>query len=115
MTIELRASIPVVITPMVPEQVGEDLPPYQDAWRSITSHDPETLAHMIAMGEVIPPSDSYSSLSSSNSSLSDEEVTTPWMGVNISRVPSYATALRTGNIPCHASSSLPTYDSIIIV
>ncbi|KAI7896510.1 uncharacterized protein EV154DRAFT_492510 [Mucor mucedo] len=84
---ELRASIPVIIAPTVPQHIQEDLPPYQDAWRS--SH--------------IPLSESYSSLSSSNHSSDTEEE--HWM--TLSRVPSYTTALR-NNIPC-SSSSLPSY------
>ncbi|KAL7319611.1 hypothetical protein PS15m_002733 [Mucor circinelloides] len=144
---ELRAAIPVVIAPMLPEDDDNTLPAYEDAWRSIP-YDAETLAHMIAMGEVpasaaaaappppppapsstsFPPaliltSDSHSTLSSlsSNSvnsnSFSEEDLLTPeplpWMGIDISRVPSYATALRTG-APCTLSPSLPNYESITI-
>lgn len=83
--LELRASIPVIIAPTVPQHIQEDLPPYQDAWRS--SH--------------LPLSESNSSLSSSNHSSDTEEE--HWM--TLSRVPSYTTALR--NMPC--SSSLPSY------
>lgn len=131
---------------MLPEDDDNTLPAYEDAWRSIP-YDAETLAHMIAMGEVpasaaavapppplapastsFPPaliltSDSHSTLSSlsSNSvnsnSFSEEDLLTPeplpWMGIDISRVPSYTTALRTG-APCTLSPSLPNYESITI-
>jgi hypothetical protein len=86
---------------------------------------------MIAMGEVYagPPSSRNSSetLSSSTSSgissagnsfYSEEDMSSlepvSWMGMDICRVPSYATALRTTDGPCTLSPSLPTYDSIAI-
>lgn len=129
---------------MLPEDDDNVLPAYEDAWRSIP-YDAETLAHMIAMGEVspsaaaaaplpappassVPPaliltSDSHSTLSSLSSSsvnsnsFSEEDLLTPeplpWMGIDISRVPSYTTALRTG-VPCRLSPSLPNYESITI-
>lgn len=37
-----------------------------------------------------------------------------WRGMDICRVPSYATALRTTDVPCTLTSSLPTYESISI-
>lgn len=125
---------------MLPEDDDNALPAYEDAWRSIP-YDAETLAHMIATGEVSPSaasitpppptappalimaSDSHSTLSSlsSNSincnSFNEDDLLTPeplpWMGIDISRVPSYTTALRTG-APCTLSPSLPNYESITI-
>ncbi|KAI8638926.1 hypothetical protein BD408DRAFT_393256 [Parasitella parasitica] len=135
---ELRAAIPVVIAPMLPEDDDNVLPAYEDAWRSIP-YNVETLAHMIDMGEVSPSaaaaapppappallatSDSHSTLSSlsSNSvnsnSFSERDYMSPeplpWMGIDISRVPSYTTALRTGT-PCTLTPSLPNYESITL-
>lgn len=126
---ELRAAIPVVIAPLAPEDDQNALPAYEDAWKTIP-YDSETLADMIAMGEVRPPmtpqltSDSVSSImsdaSSTLSSLAEEEEEEEnepicWNGMDITRCPSYSTALLSNNVPCNYSQSLPSYDSIVIV
>jgi hypothetical protein len=122
--LELRAAIPVVIAPMAPEEDGNFLPAYEEALRSVP-YTAETTARLIDTGEIhyyattamlSPPtmSDSHSTLSSSESE-EDEPESLPWRGVNISRVPSYATALRTSGHSCQIPSELPTYDSIAIV
>ncbi|KAG2237231.1 hypothetical protein BDF21DRAFT_377119 [Thamnidium elegans] len=115
---ELKAAIPMVIAPSLPEDEDDILPPYQENRRSIY-YDPETLAHMIAMGEVMPCSrsspPSLSSITSGSSiGCEDDVIPTRWMGMDISTVPSYATALLASNIPCASSCSLPTYESITV-
>ncbi|KAI7901984.1 uncharacterized protein BX663DRAFT_436565 [Cokeromyces recurvatus] len=117
---ELRAAIPVIIAPMIPEEDGNELPAYEDAWRSIPC-DAETLTPLIHVPRTnsLPSIDSNSSLSStlSNHQQQDDLLTPeplPWMGFDISRVPSYGTALRS-SVPCTLTPSLPNYESIVIV
>lgn len=112
---------------MALEEEGNFLPAYEEALRSLP-YTADTMPRLIETGEihyyatttaatamVISP-DSHSTLSSTSSSESEEDEPEPlsWRGVNITRVPSYATALRTAGHPCQISSELPTYDSIII-
>lgn len=107
-----------MITSSVPQDDQDILPPYQATNRRSIHYDPETLAHMIAMGEIRPPArSSPPSLSSitSTESDSDDLIPTHWMGMDISTVPSYATALLSTNVPCASTSSLPTYESISII
>lgn len=114
---ELRAAIPIVIAPLAPEDDENTLPAYEDAWKSTPYETFNTI------GESRPPATpqlSSASIMSCASSTLSEDIEQPsepicWNGMDISRVPSYATALLSDNIPCNYSPSLPTYDSIIIV
>ncbi|KAI8876883.1 hypothetical protein K501DRAFT_231270 [Backusella circina FSU 941] len=125
---ELRAAIPVVIAPILLEEDLNALPSYEETWRSIP-YDPYAQEQMVSMDDHRSerPSrssscDSYSSISTSStlsttSSSFDEDrlEPVPWMGMDICRVPSYSTAVRTANIPCHIAPSLPSYESITIL
>jgi hypothetical protein len=116
--LELRASVPVVIAPVAPEDDANILPTYENAWRSMP-YDP-LLAEQLHTLREIPrhvPSRSNStdsSSTSSSSSIEDLLETMPWMGFDISRVPSYGTAMRTVDIPHQFNSTLPTYDSLVM-
>ncbi|KAI8977395.1 hypothetical protein BDF20DRAFT_874576 [Mycotypha africana] len=153
---ELRAAIPVVIAPLLPEDENV-LPAYEDIWRSIPCN-PELFAQMIALNGISAPplstsplsqspqlvaSDSSSTLSSlssvnsssaisssnnnsnrhDGSSFSEDDLlimppatafpSAGLMGLDLSRCPSYSTALRTGAPSCALLSSLPSYESTI--
>lgn len=94
---------------MLPEDDENALPAYEEALRSI----PFTLSQQSPSLS----SDSSLSLVSSSSSNNNQDYLSPeplnWMGMDISRVPSYGTALRS-TTPCYLSPSLPNYDSIIM-
>lgn len=113
-----------MIAPLTHEERGNFLPAYEEALRS-TPYTSGTTAHLIETGEIyfyatsatlptmVMSSDPNSTISSTSSSESENYGHEPlsWRGVNMSRVPSYATALRTAG---QNSSELPTYDSIAI-
>ncbi|CAO3623902.1 unnamed protein product [Cunninghamella blakesleeana] len=138
---ELRAAIPIVLAAMSVDEDVNALPAYEDAWKSLP-YDPETIAQMIASGS-LPPSlafaspnqaasiaantfsndDTVSSSTSSNS-ISSSHLSSqqqqqfdplPWEGVDLSRVPSYTTAIRSTRIYSFSGTSLPNYDSLAAV
>lgn len=112
---ELRVTIPLSLVEMVPEEDATVLPAYEDAWRS-APYNPSTNS--------APSSSSSSnrdSCASSASFSSEEDVhgdspcqqdTLPWMGIDLSRVPSYTSALRTNRLYSYSGYSLPAYDAI---
>jgi hypothetical protein len=116
--LELRAAIPIVIV-TIPED-EDALPTYENAWRSAPYHPPLVVSSLPigatpSLPDLVQPdfgkpwlSSGPSSASSSTSSLATE-IMDYHPGVDLSRVPSYGTALRSRR-PC--SDSLPTYESI---
>lgn len=136
-TLELRAAIPIVISEISPEEDENVLPAYEDAWKS-APYDPQQVAALIARGD-LPPSIAISApneaasaanrtLASSDTddegdshtrshtptSLDDNSLALPWQGIDISRVPSYTTAIRSNRLYSF-SGSLPGYDSVVAV
>lgn len=120
--LELRAAIPIIIATVPDEE--DALPTYENAWRSAPYHSPLVISSL-PIGETplspspdpIQPdfgkpwlSSGPSSASSSTSSLATE-IMDYHPGVDLSRVPSYGTALRSRR-PCF--DSLPTYESITL-
>lgn len=125
--LELRAAIPIVIAEVSPEQDENALPAYEDAWKS-APYDPQQLAALVARGD-LPPSLAITApnelASGANATLSssdteDEESSgdrlgvNPWEGVDLSRVPSYTTAIRSNRLYSF-SGSLPGYDAVVAV
>ncbi|RCH79661.1 hypothetical protein CU098_004729, partial [Rhizopus stolonifer] len=126
---ELRAAIPVVIAEVSPVEDENVLPAYEDAWKS-APYDPQQVATLIARGD-LPPSIAISApneaaigvhTSSSNSDTEDENEAhgqavvdpLPWEGIDLSRVPSYTTAIRSNRLYSF-SGSLPGYDAVVAV
>ncbi|SAM07828.1 hypothetical protein [Absidia glauca] len=114
---ELRVSIPLSLVEMVPEEDATVLPAYEDAWRS-APYNPSTNANSAPSSSSSSNRDSCAS-SASFSSEEDmhgdspcQQDTLPWMGIDLSRVPSYTTALRTDRLYSYSGYSLPAYDSI---
>lgn len=133
MCIELRAAIPIVIAEVSPEQDANALPAYEDAWKS-APYDPQQVAALIARGD-LPPSLAITApnelasganmlLSSSDTDDEDTPRTSnennnnmlgvPWEGIDLSRVPSYTTAIRSNRLYSF-SGSLPGYDAVVAV
>ncbi|KAI8343150.1 hypothetical protein BC941DRAFT_410554 [Chlamydoabsidia padenii] len=110
---ELRVSVPLSLVEMVPEEDVTVLPAYEDAWRSAPYH-PTDIANSDTSSSNRHSYASSASFSSEDDVLPCEQDTLPWMGVDLSRVPSYATALRTGRLYSYSGYSLPTYDSIAV-
>ncbi|ORX54055.1 hypothetical protein DM01DRAFT_1390367 [Hesseltinella vesiculosa] len=90
---ELRVSIPIHLVEPLSEEDGNVLPAYEDAWRTQ------------------PYSEGGLSDSSSTSSVSSE-APLPWLTSDLTRVPSYSSALRTGRLYSYSGNSLPSYDSL---
>ncbi|KAI7897545.1 uncharacterized protein BX663DRAFT_533762 [Cokeromyces recurvatus] len=125
---ELRAAIPIVIAEISPEEDENALPSYEDAWRS-APYDPQQVSQLIARGD-LPPSIAISApneaasgvnamLSSSdtddeNDSIRNNNTTPAWEGIDLSRVPSYTTAIRSNRLYSF-SGSLPGYDAVVAV
>ncbi|KAG0946140.1 hypothetical protein G6F57_002789 [Rhizopus arrhizus] len=128
---ELRAAIPIMIAEMSPEEDENTLPAYEDAWKS-APYDPQQVAALIARGD-LPPSVAISTPNAAaivaNNSLAssdtedDEPNTRPstpvntallWEGIDLSRVPSYTTAIRSNRLYSF-SGSLPGYESAVAV
>lgn len=131
--IELRAAIPIVIAEVSPENDENALPAYEDAWKS-APYDPQQVATLIARGD-LPPSIAISApnqaaiganttLSHSSDTEDENEhsqpntpsssLMLPWEGIDLSRVPSYTTAIRSNRLYSF-SGSLPGYESLIAV
>lgn len=136
--IELRAAIPVIIAEISPEEDENTLPAYEDAWKSVP-YDPQQVAALIARGD-LPPSIAVSAPNeaaiTANSTLatnsdtdddnehthpntpttngSNDSLALPWQGIDLSRVPSYTTAIRSNRLYSF-SGSLPGYDSVVAV
>jgi hypothetical protein len=138
--LELRAAIPIVIAEVSPENDENALPAYEDAWKS-APYDPQQVAALIARGD-LPPSIAISSpneaaigvnttLSHSSDTEDESEHTNPntptpsddrcsnslslpWEGIDLSRVPSYTTAIRSNRLYSF-SGSLPGYESLVAV
>ncbi|KAI8068516.1 hypothetical protein BC940DRAFT_332920 [Gongronella butleri] len=99
---ELRVSMPIHLVETIPEEDGNALPAYEDAWRTLPySQDADRSS----------PS-SIASSSASSASASDDD-TLPWMCADLTRVPSYTTALRTGRLYSYSGNSLPSYDALL--
>ncbi|CEG75280.1 hypothetical protein RMATCC62417_10350 [Rhizopus microsporus] len=127
---ELRAAIPIVIAEVSPEDENA-LPSYEDAWRS-APYDPQQVANLIARGDLPPSIAIYapnaaatvanSTLSSSDtedeesstrpSTPTSTQMTDPWEGIDLSRVPSYTTAIRSNRLYSF-SGTLPGYESVV--
>ncbi|CAO3594285.1 unnamed protein product [Absidia cylindrospora] len=130
---ELRVSVPLSLVELVPEEDATVLPAYEDAWRTapyypaaindididspISSVPTSLRESQQSIRNSCASSASFSSASSADVDDDDEIATSPldplpWMGVDLSRVPSYTTALRTGRLYSYSGNSLPAYDSI---
>ncbi|KAG1050683.1 hypothetical protein G6F43_007064 [Rhizopus delemar] len=128
---ELRAAIPIMIAEMSPEEDENALPAYEDAWKS-APYDPQQIAALIVRGD-LPPSVAISTpnaaaiganLSLASSDTEDDEPSTRpstpvntallWEGIDLSRVPSYTTAIRSNRLYSF-SGSLPGYESAVAV
>ncbi|GAA5801135.1 hypothetical protein EDC94DRAFT_616074 [Helicostylum pulchrum] len=117
---ELRAAIPIIISEVSPEEDENALPAYEDAWKS-APYDPQQVAALIARGDLPPsiaitaPNEAASSanrtLSSSDTEEENDNLALPWEGIDISRVPSYTTAIRSNRLYSF-SGSLPGYDAV---
>lgn len=135
--LELRAAIPIIISEISPEEDDNALPSYEDAWKS-APYDPQQVEALIARGD-LPPSIAISApneaaigasrtLASTDTddegdshtqpstpgSTNNGSLELPWQGIDISRVPSYTTAIRSNRLYSF-SGSLPGYDSVIAV
>ncbi|KAG0169847.1 hypothetical protein DFQ28_011346 [Apophysomyces sp. BC1034] len=102
---ELRAAIPIMIAAVAPEEDINALPAYEDAWKSVP-YDPSILSELLASG----------GLTNASSQTNEDENgdTLPWMGMDLTRVPSYSTAMRSSRLHSFSGPSLPTYDSLTI-
>jgi hypothetical protein len=133
--LELRAAIPIVIAEISPEEDENALPAYEDAWKSVP-YDPQQLAALVERGD-LPPSlaltapnqaaidarsrlssdtddeDSRASTPTGSRSSAADQLSLPWEGIDLSRVPSYTTAIRSNRLYSF-SGSLPGYDSIAV-
>ncbi|KAH8555305.1 hypothetical protein BGW37DRAFT_476638 [Umbelopsis sp. PMI_123] len=120
---ELRAAVPIVISSVSHTEEVNALPAYEDAWKSMP-YDPEVLRQLIASGgmprslAVAMPNAAASSAQNPNSDDDDEgsnDDRLPWdiSGIDLSRVPSYTTAVRSNRLYSF-SGSLPTYESISV-
>ncbi|KAG2223955.1 hypothetical protein INT45_013412 [Circinella minor] len=129
---ELRAAIPIIIASLAPEEVANELPAYEDAWKSMP-YDPVLVASLIASGDLPSsiaralPNEAASNIESTNtstttssaSSIDEDVVRGPedplpwWQGVDLSRVPSYSTACTSRRLYSF-SGSLPAYDSLVL-
>ncbi|KAI9275774.1 hypothetical protein BDA99DRAFT_457465 [Phascolomyces articulosus] len=87
---ELRAAIPIIIASVAPEEEANELPAYEDAWKSMP-YDPVLIASLIASEDPLPW----------------------WQGVDLSRVPSYSTACASRRLYSF-SGSLPAYDTLVL-
>lgn len=124
----MRAAIPIVIAEVSPEQGENALPAYEDAWKS-APYDPQQLAALIERGD-LPPSLAMTApnelASTANTLLSSSDTDTeemsnrgsndsnPWEGIDLSRVPSYTTVIRSNRLYSF-SGSLPGYDAVIAI
>ncbi|KAG0174368.1 hypothetical protein DFQ28_006650 [Apophysomyces sp. BC1034] len=132
---ELRCSVPVIIVDSFAQQTELNmLPAYDQTWRSVP-YDPSVVAALRTANAVLPPAPQHSrepvtisghtrSLSIASNNIKNDQQPAPvepndnnddedslwWQGMDLSRVPSYRTALQ--NEPVALSSSLPTYDSL---
>ncbi|KAI8086592.1 uncharacterized protein BX664DRAFT_336253 [Halteromyces radiatus] len=123
---ELRVSIPIVIIEMVPEEDISVLPAYEDAWRTAPYFPPNDLTSVESSSSSLSSSSSNNtnrhscamstafSLQEDDSYEQQELDPLPWMGVDLTRVPSYTTALRTGRLYSYSGHSLPSYDSLTL-
>ncbi|KAI8086479.1 uncharacterized protein BX664DRAFT_366029 [Halteromyces radiatus] len=136
---ELRAAIPIIIAAISAEEDANALPAYEDAWRT-APYDPATISQLIASGQLPPslavsipnaaasmahsslssgdenntsglPSPSSSPSSPTAATTTDVDSPLPWQGIDLSRVPSYTTAVRSNRLYSF-SGSLPTYESV---
>lgn len=138
--LELRAAIPIVIAEISPTNDENALPAYEDAWKS-APYDPQQVAALIARGDLPPsvaisaPNEAAIGVNTTLSHSSDTEEETdhsqpntplpggnridtlplPWEGIDLSRVPSYTTAIRSNRLYSFSGSSLPGYDSLVAV
>lgn len=118
---ELRAAVPIILASVAPEEDADELPAYEDAWKSLP-YDPNTIAALISSGDLSASGFSRPSTqlfndagSTSGSSSSEDEGPAPWEGFDLTRVPSYSTALRTGRQHSFSGPSLPPYESLVTV
>ncbi|KAF7728656.1 hypothetical protein EC973_005693 [Apophysomyces ossiformis] len=117
---ELRAAIPVIIAAVSPEEDVNALPAYEDAWKSLP-YDPSMVSALIAAGGLPPsvalaiPNEAASRARTAVAEEAEEydDTPSPWQGVDLSRVPSYTTAIRSGRLYSF-SGSLPAYDSVAV-
>ncbi|KAI7861987.1 hypothetical protein BDF14DRAFT_1861243 [Spinellus fusiger] len=119
---EIRATIPIIVVDISPEQDIGYLPAYEDAWRT-APYDPSTLAIPIST-----PSQSCSMPYSTAANVDTSEAMShlylnenreveewpSWEGGDLSRVPSYTTAIHSRRLHSF-SGSLPTYDSVFVL
>ncbi|KAL0075699.1 hypothetical protein J3Q64DRAFT_1769164 [Phycomyces blakesleeanus] len=119
---ELRAAVAIILAPISPDEDINWLPAYEDAWKS-APYDPSTLEEMVDRGQ-LPPSVAYTlpnaAASQAHTSIASEDSeelgdlpSLPWQGIDLSRVPSYTTAIHSRRLYSF-SGSLPTYDSVSV-
>ncbi|CEG80803.1 hypothetical protein RMATCC62417_15088 [Rhizopus microsporus] len=126
----ISAAIPIVIADVSPEDESA-LPSYEDAWKSAPC-DSQQVANLIARGSLLSSIAIYvpnAAATVANSTLSssdteDEEsstrpltptstqMTDPWEDIDLSRVPSYTTAIRSNRLYSF-SGTLPGYESVV--
>ncbi|CDH48601.1 arrestin domain-containing protein [Lichtheimia corymbifera JMRC:FSU:9682] len=127
---ELRAAVPIIIAAVAPDEDANQLPAYEDAWKTLP-YDTRTIEGMIASGNLpqsvaiaipnaaanriqeIPDSANNSGDEGEQQQQQHQQQPLPWEGFDLSRVPSYTTAVRSGRLYSF-SGSLPTYESIAI-
>jgi len=123
---ELRAAVSLIISSVSHSEEVNALPAYEDAWKSMP-YDPEVLRQLIASGGMprslavaIPnaaASNAHHNTTHQNSDEDEEEsgpgdgLVWAFNGIDLSRVPSYTTAVRSNRLYSF-SGSLPTYESI---
>ncbi|CAO3623768.1 unnamed protein product [Cunninghamella echinulata] len=127
---ELRVSIPISIIDATPEEDINALPAYEDAWRSVLYQPQITIESPHPLSPNPPTLCSRSSSASSfTSSLQSDDQEhyhdhhhsqqeldpIPWLGTDLSRVPSYRTALRSERLYSITRRDLPSYDSLCVV
>jgi hypothetical protein len=121
----LRAAVPLIISSVAHSEEVNALPAYEDAWKSMP-YDPEVLRQLIASGGMptslamaIPNAAASSARQTTSQQNSDEEeeesvddgLVWAFNAVDLSRVPSYTTAVRSNRLYSF-SGSLPTYESV---
>ncbi|KAG2198231.1 hypothetical protein INT46_005222 [Mucor plumbeus] len=141
---ELRAAIPVVIADISPEEDENALPAYEDAWKSAPYDPQQVAALIArgdlppSIAISAPNEAAIGANTTLSSSDTDDEdhhtrpstpvtpcvegyvapadggLTLPWQGIDLSRVPSYTTAIRSNRLYSF-SGSLPGYDSLVAV
>ncbi|CAO3645379.1 unnamed protein product [Cunninghamella blakesleeana] len=125
---ELRISIPISIIDKTSEEDSNALPAYEDSWRSelycpqvtLESNDPSITITSPSLSSRSSSASSFSySLHSADEQQHDDHDQRPdiipWLGTDLSRVPSYRTALRSERLYSITRRDLPSYESLCVV